>query len=254
MRAYCARYYDAYFVGVPGDTAFYVSRLRGVSGPVLEVGAGTGRLLLPLAEAGVEVIGLEPDAQLVARARRRLARAPARVRKRVRLVQGLVQDLDLGHAIGGVLIPYRGFQHLLTPADQCQALGRLRDHLRPEGRLWMDTYDPLAEMLRSGPETALRLDTDFLDPETGRRVNVWYARRLDLELQLLEQDLIFEEVGADGRTGRRTHSQLVLRYTPRQEMVYLLERCGFAVEELYGDFAGGPYRGSGNQVWVVRRT
>lgn len=254
MLAYPPAYYDAYFVGVPGDVAFYTRRALSTGGRVLELGAGTGRVLLPLAAAGVPVVGIEPDADLLALARQRLSQASRGTRQQTCLLPGRMEELDLGETFAAVLIPYRTFQHLLTPVDQVEALCRIHAHLQSDGLLLMDTFDPLQEMLRDGVQTPLRLDTDFLDPGSGQRVMVWYTRQVDLETQLLEQHLVFEALDADGRSCARTHAQLVLRYTPQQEMIYLLENCGFCVEELSGDFHDSLYPGYGNQVWVARRS
>jgi SAM-dependent methyltransferase len=250
-----ARYYDPYFRGVEGDVVFYVQAARDAGGPVLEVGCGTGRVLLPIARAGVEVVGLERAPALLAQARRKLSGVSARVARRVELVEGDLCGLELHRRFPLVLAPYRALQHLLTPVDQEQALRRIRRHLAPGGRLVFDVYDPLRE-LAAGlvvGDGQLRQDTDFIDQQTGNRVVVWYSRRFDPELQLLEQELLFEEQDAEGCVVGRSRGRLTLRYTFRYEMEYLLRRCGLAVEAVWGDFAGNPFPGWGNQVWVARR-
>lgn len=253
MRAYSSRFYDRYFVGVEGDVDFYVAEAQEGGGPVLELGCGTGRIVLPLARAGLEVVGLDLDGELLAVARAKLADEATEVQQRVNLVAADMTDFDLGRQFAQIQIPYRTFQHILTPVDQVQVLACLRDHLREGGLLVFDTFDPLGELAAGGFASPLRKDTDFIDPTSGHQIIVWYSRDADPEVQIFEQELIFEEVDAEGKSQGRTYGRLALRWTTRWEMQHLLEGCGFAVEALYGDFVGGPYPGYGDQIWVVRK-
>ena len=126
-------------------------------------------------------------------------------------------------------------------------------HLEDGGVLALDIFDPLLDIAGRGFTGPLQKDTDFVDPETGKSVAVWYSRQYDPEVQLLEQELIFEETDRTGEVVSRTYGRLQLRYIFRYEMEYLLERCGFAVEALYGDFLRGVFPGYGEQIWVARK-
>ncbi|MGY8827414.1 MAG: class I SAM-dependent methyltransferase [Candidatus Latescibacterota bacterium] len=253
MSVYNARFYDAYFTGVDGESEFYVDEALDVDGPVLELGCGTGRILLPIARAGVEIVGVDISDELLQILHGKLAAEDPSLYKRVELVEADMGGMDLERRFAAAFIPYRTFQHLLDPLDQQRALRCIGEHLEDEGRLVFNTFDPLAELARDGFKTPLCLDVDFIDAQTGHRVSVYYSRHADPEVQILEQELIFEEFTQDGQSLGRQVSLLQLRWTPQGEMRYLLERCGFAVEALYGDFFGGPYPGFGEQVWVVRR-
>ena len=119
--------------------------------------------------------------------------------------------------------------------------------------LVFNLFDPLRDMVENGFQSPLRKDTDFIDLENGNQVVVWYSRQYDPQTQLMEQELIYEEIGEGGLVLGRTYGRLTLRYTSRYEMQYLLEGCGFEVEGLYGDFQGGSFPGHGEQIWVARR-
>ena len=253
MEAYSPSFYDAYFTGVEGDVEFYVGQAHQSEGPVLELGCGTGRILLPLARASVQIVGLDLSGELLEVARRRLEEESPRIRGRATLVQGDMRDFSLGRKFGLVVVPYRAFQHLLTPVDQEEALGCIYDHLAEGGRLIFDTYDPLLDMIENGFRSPLRKDTDFVDPDTGNQVVVWYSRQYDPQMQLMEQELIYELIGSGGEVIGRKYGRLTLRYAFQYEMQYLLEQCGFEVEALYGDFQGGPFPGHGEQIWIARR-
>ena len=253
MEAYHGRFYDLYFAGLEGDVEFYVEEALEAGAPVLELGCGTGRILVPTALAGVHIAGLDLSAELLKSARQKLAAADPAVCQNASLIQGDMAVFALDQCFGLITIPYRTFQHLLHPVDQQQALECVRKHLKKDGLLVFNTFDPLRDMAGSGFTRGLQKDTDFIDPVTGNRIVVWYCRDYDPQIQLLEQELIYEEVDERGQVVSRTCGQLVLRYTFCWEMQYLLERCGFALEALYGDFQGGAFPGYGEQIWVARK-
>lgn len=251
-----ARFYDRYFVGVEGDVEFYLDRARESGGAVLELGCGTGRTLLPLVREGIDAVGLEKSPTMLARMQRKVEDLPASMQQKIELVRGDMRDFALDRRFGLVAAPYRAFQHLLTPVDQEQALNCIHQHLEVDGLLVLDLFDPLRDMVENPfyQDSPLRRDTDFIDAETGNLVVVWYSRCYDPQVQLMEQELVYEEVDAKGSVVRRDRGRLTLRYTFRGEMEYLLELCGFQVEALYGDFFGGTFPGYGQQVWVARRS
>jgi len=253
MRSYSSRFYDRYFVGVEGDVEFYVGHARSSRGPILEVGCGSGRVTLPLARAGAEIVGLDLDTDLLALARAKLAQEDRAIRDRVELIEMEMSNFDLGRQFAQIHIPYRTFQHLLTPIDQIKVLDGLAEHLEEGGLLLFDTFDPLSEFIANGLVFPLAKDTDFIDEQTGHQIVVWFSRAADLEAQIYEQEMVFEEVDGDGASLGRTFGRLSLRWTPRWEMEHLLAGCGFVVETLVGDFADGAYPGYGNQVWVARK-
>lgn len=253
MQAYSARFYDAYFTGLEGEVDFYIDEALDADGPILELGCGTGRVLLPIARAGVEITGLDVAADLLGVLREKLAAEDAALRDRVELVEADMSAFDLGRCFAAVLVPYRTFQHLLDPLDQQRALRCIGAHLERGGRLVFNTFDPLAEFVRDGFSTPVRRDLDFVAAQTGHRVSVYYSRHADPEVQVVEQELVFEEFARDGESLGRQASLLQLRWTPQGEMRYLLERYGFAVEALYGDFNGAAHSGFGEQIWIASK-
>ncbi len=135
-----ARFYRQYFSGVEGDEAFYLDLARRCEGPVLELGCGEGRLLLPLGRAGFDVVGLERSAAMLEALESRLKDEDSAVRGRVQVVEGDMADFALDRSFPLVLAPYRAFQHLLTPVDQSQSLVALRELLEPSGLVAFITY------------------------------------------------------------------------------------------------------------------
>lgn len=179
-----ALYYDHYSTGVPGDVEFYVAEAVRAGSPVLELGCGTGRILIPVAQAGVEVVGLDRAPAMLAVARDKITNLPPGVRKRIQLVEGDMRDFALGRKFTLVMIPYRAFLHLLSVGDELRALHCIRDHLADGGRLVLNVFDPSLEMIaahRTALGSALKLESEFVHPETGRRVLVWDTRDYQTE-------------------------------------------------------------------------
>lgn len=251
-----ATFYDYCFTGLEGDVQFYVEEARNSGSPVLEIGCGTGRILLPIAQAGVPIVGLDRSAKMLELLRCKLDKLGAETQNRVELVEEDMRDFSLGRKFTLITIPYRAFLHLLTSKAQRQTLACLREHLTDSGRLIFNIFDPSHELIaaRLGPLGAtLQKDSEFVHPDTGRRVIVWFSGQYDPEQQLLDAYFIFEELDSEGKLFAKTYSPLTLRYIYRYEMRYLLELCGYKMEALYGDFQRGPFRYGGEQIWVVRK-
>ena len=252
-----AAFYDYYSLGVEGDVQFYVEEAKKAGSSVLEVGCGTGRILLPIAESGIAIVGVDRAPAMLSLLRQKLAKYSPDTPSRVELIEGDMRNFSLGRRFKLVTIPYRAFLHLLTPKDQRQALLCIREHLADDGRLIFNVFDPNLELIAAslGPlGSALKKDSEFIHPDTGHRVVVWFTGHIDPECQMLDAHFIFEELDDEGKVLAKTYSPLTLRYVYRYEMRYLLELCGYKVEALYGDFRRGPFRYGGEQVWVVRKS
>ncbi len=251
-----AAFYDFYSLGLEGDVQFYIEEARKAGTPMLEIGCGTGRILLPIAQAGSSVVGLDRSPEMLTLLRRKLAKLSPDVQARVELVEGDMRDFSLDRHFSLITIPYRAFLHLLTPKAQRQALECIREHLAADGRLILNIFDPNLEMIASylGPTgSGLKRDSDFIHPETGNQVIVWYTGQYDPEVQLLNAYFIFEEIDNAGKVLQKTYNPLSLRYVYRYEMRYLLELSGYKIEAFYGDFQRGPFRYSGEQIWIARK-
>lgn len=252
--------YDHYSLGLTGDVSFYLEEAKKARGRVLELACGTGRVTIPLALAGVDVVGVDLSQPMLDIAREKVAKLAEDVRGRIQLVQGDMRsfyvDTPEGEKFGAAMIPYRSFCHILTPEDQARVLERMRDHLVDDGLLIINIFDPRLEWIledSSFPESPLRKHHEFNHPETGNRVVIWDTRKYDLEKQVIDEDRIFEEIDLDGVVIQRSYAKWSLRWTYRHEMEYLLRLSGFEIQALYGDFNRGPFRYGGEQIWIARK-
>jgi len=226
------------------DVEFFVQAALDSGDPVLEVGCGTGRVLIPTARAGVAITGLDLSRYMLDVCRRNLAAEPVEVQDRVRLVEGDMRDFDLGESYTLVTTPFRPFQHLLTTEDQISCLKCIRRHLKPGGFLILDIFNPSLEAIIAddlGEEKGT--EPEFTTPEgiKVQRMNKTVAR--DHFRQVIDVELIYYLTHPDSKKERLVHA-FPMRYLFRYEAEHLLARCGYDVIELYADYDKSPFGSS----------
>lgn len=222
----------------------------------MELGCGTGRSLIPIAQAGVEIVGLDRSQPMLDIAYRKISGLDMRTRESITLLQGDMRTFSIGQQFGIITVPNRSFSHLVNTEDQEQALDRVRGHLIDGGRFIFNIFDPNMEWIvedRKFPESPLRKHTEFIHPASGNTVFVWVTRNYNLEHQIIKQDYLFDEMDASGKVVERSYSSLTLRFSYRYEIQHLLELSGFQVENLYGDFNRNPFRHGAEQIWLTRK-
>jgi SAM-dependent methyltransferase len=237
------------------DVAFFAEAARDAGGDVLEIGCGTGRVLVPCARAGASITGLDRSPDMLAVCRQHLDEERPEVGARVSLTLGDMRAFDLGRTFALVTMPFRPFQHLLTVDDQLACLAAVRRHLDTEGRLIVDLFNPSLDGLANRePGEEFGDEPEFTTPD-GRRV----LRRMkitahDRFAQILDTELIYNVTHLDGRNERLVHP-FRMRYLFRFEMEHLLVRAGFEVEHLYAGYDKARFgsRYPGELVFVARR-
>ncbi len=242
--------YDSVYSYVTEDIPFYIDEARSAGGSVLELGCGTGRVAIPIAQAGIEIVGLDSSPAMLEVARRKAEKPPGA--RSVRLVEADMRDFSLDEVFDLVIIPFRGFLSLLSVEDQVRTLASVRKHLTPGGKLAFNIFVPDLNMLVQEGDVAYHL-RDVTDSDTGRRLVVWHQSAYDNHNQIISARIIVDDLEADGVVGRRFYRDFQLRYSHRWEIRHLLEVCGFEIVDLFGDFELSPFdETSTEMVWVVR--
>jgi SAM-dependent methyltransferase len=222
---------------------------------VLEIGCGTGRVLIPTARAGVGVVGLDASARMLDRCREFLADEPEVVRRRVQLVEGDMRSFALEERFPLVTIPFRPFQHLLTVEDQLACLTTIHRHLTDDGRLVFDLFNPSLEALvNRQPGQEIAEGEPFGMPDGRRVARSFRIVSADRFAQVNQVELIYDVTHPNGRHERAVHS-FPMRYLFRFEAEHLLALAGFAVERLYADFDRSPFGSTypGDLVFIARK-
>ncbi len=220
--------YDAWCLEVEEDIPHYVGMAIGTTTPVLELAAGSGRIAIPLAEAGFDVVAVDRSVAMLERLRTNAETAG--VAERITVVEGDLLDTGVEGLFDRILIPFRSLLHLVDDDQRRRALRVARDLLTPEGYLAFDVFHPT-------PEDVSSTQGRWYHRDSGARERADWLR-------------------ADGTThvevemrGRAT--TLVLHPIPADRWIALIEEEGFEVLTAWGDFEGGPVRSDGTGDLVV---
>jgi SAM-dependent methyltransferase len=226
-----AELYDPWSRSVTEDVAFYVEEARRAGGPVVELGVGTGRIAIPTAAAGIDVIGVDSSRGMLAvcAERARLAGVAARLDLRV----GDLREPPIRERVTLVTCPFRSLLHMRDDGDRRRALTSARDLLLPGGRLVFDVFAPSSGDVE---ETHGR----WLEREPG----IWERADWDLDTRTLT-------LSVRGDTGEAT---MALSWLAPHEWQALLEATGFEVEACYSWFDRTQYAGGEDTVWIAKRS
>ena len=229
MSAYdrIARLYDPWSVSVVEDVEFYVAEAVRSGGPVLELGVGTGRIAVPIAQAGVRIVGVDSSEGMLAVAREQAARAGIELDLRF----GDLRDPPVDEEFALVVIPFRTLLHMQTDADRRAALDAVHSRLRQGGRFVFDVFTP-------GADDIADTHGRWLEREPGifERAD-WDEEARTLTLRVSSDD---------------AEAELSLAWLPVEQWEALLAEAGFVVEGLYGWFDRTPYAGHEDSIWVCR--
>lgn len=242
-----ASHYDSVYALLrdrSGDIEFYRRLARESGGPVLELGCGTGRVLMPVGLEGIACTGLDPSEAMLEELRRK--RPPPNLR----LVSGRMQDFNLSpDRFALIFSAFRAFQHLLTVEDQLACLSSVRRHLSPGGLFAFDVFAPKLERtaILEEPEAE---DARWREGET--EVVRFTAVRRDPARQVM--DVLFRyEIRRPGLPPRSESVRTRMRYFFRYEIEHLLARAGFSDIEIFGGFDRRPYDYSSGETVVLAR-
>lgn len=233
-----AEYYDAEYATLAmldQDVPFFLSHLPAKRRQrVLELAAGTARAAIPIAQAGHRVVAVDYDPDMLAIAQRKRD-AVGLTDRDLSLLQRDVLKLSLPEKFDHVCIFFNTFYNFTTLPDQDRLLQVARRHLKPRGgRLWIDVYNPDLELLSHKHQTHLD-PTMFYVPALDRSVHRDTELFQDHANQLQQVTFHYRWFDADGQDHHeRLHFQLT--WMMPRELRLLLERNGFRLDHLYGDY------------------
>lgn len=226
------------------DVPFWRTVARGARGSVLELGCGTGRIAVPLARAGVTLVGVDRSDAMLARARRRVSRAG--LTRRVRLIRGDIRHLPFGaSSFSTVLAPYGVLQSLLRERDLAAALTSVRNVLESGGTFGLELVADLPAWEEYRRHVSLK---GWRGRPGGSRVTLVETVRQDRVRRLTIFDQEFIERRGRHRVTRRF--ALAFRTLSVPQMARRLENAGLTVTALLGDYRGGRWDRRAD-VWVI---
>ncbi|GMU54997.1 MAG: hypothetical protein AMXMBFR33_41430 [Candidatus Xenobia bacterium] len=232
---------------MPGEFDFFERLATQGTGPVVELGFGSGRVGLELARCGHEVIGVDRSEAMLEQARERLKGERPETRERVRLVQASMTDFELDFKSHLIYVPFSAFLHLRTQAEQRACLRQVRKHLKGFFAGSFFRPDP-ARLARTPYE-----HVDFVrTAQTGQRVvQSSYTLECDLHEQTRTVLMRTEVFSPEGDLLENVLHDCEIAWIYGREWRLLLELEGFKLELLEGGFQGEPVADSWTYVWVA---
>ena len=233
------------------DVEFYVDWANRVSGDVLELGCGTGRVSIPVADSGSHVTVLDYSMPMLQRFKKKLVAEPNSLAERIDIIRGDMTNFTISKLFDLVIIPFRPFQHLISIDDQINCLKSVRKHLRRDGILIFDVFNPSPD----------RLLTSAFGPEVDvPKIEITDGRSLTRTSQVVkshwkdkwnEYEFIYRLENEFGGV-EEIRQQTSMRYFFVEELELILEMGGFKIDKIFGDFDSSDFhKDSPEQIYVV---
>ncbi len=240
-----AKFYDLF--GSKDDLEFYKELAVQSGESALELGVGTARVAIPLARAGVRVVGLDNSEYMLEVAREKLAKESEAVQNRVTLTRGDIMHLQLDQTFSLIYIPASTFDHCVTAQDRARCLRGIYHHLEAGGTFAFD----IEQVSQEKPAATWWIDRKETNKDTTV-VRSIFTRR-DPARRLCNLNLFFD-VYRNGKLVERYHDYGEVAILFKEEVEKLLEQAGFRVEAVYGDFDKSEFRrDSPRAVFMTRK-
>ncbi len=220
------------------------------AGGTIDIACGTGAVLLYLAEAGIDVDGTDLSEAMCDVAKSKAASKGLQLN----IFPANMTEFKSERKYSLAIIARSGFMHLLTPELQRAALLNIRENLTDGGILTLNTFAPLpqfqvVQMRSTDTDYSFRLE--YTNTE-GYREKIYNAMSYDPSTQIMSGNWKFETYDDAGNMIGERVRPVKMRQTYKQELLYLIELCGFEVVQIYGDYYKST-EDTGKYVWVLRK-
>lgn len=234
------------------DIRFFLDYARESGSPILELACGTGRLLVPMAEAGYRITGIDLSPRMLSICRQRVNHLG--LTDCVSLIEADMAAFDLpDKQFSLAYIPLRSFTHLFTQASQLGCLSRTYNHLRPGGLFIVVVFALNHSVASQETESTFHVLNEFTLPNECHVVQGQRFLKHDPKDQILYFEFKFEEHDNGGQLVRERIVPMTMRYTSRYELQLLMERVGFEVIDVFSDYDKRPFTGKHEIIMVGRK-
>jgi len=245
-----AEFYDLEYGDIAEDIPFYIEYAKRQGSPVLELGCGTGRVLIPIAKSGVEVLGIDTSRRMLAIAKSKISALNKNVAAMITLCLSDMRKFSFTKKFNLIIIPFSTFLFMKTKRDKEKTLRRIREHLSDNGLLIIHTFAPNYNLLAQSSTVKFKR---IIHKESGKPVDVITFSQYDHEKQLIHVTKMFDIRHPNGSL-KRTVQRFTICYIFRYEMEHLLEKEGFKIVDVFGTFDKKPYNyKSGTMIFIVKK-
>ncbi|MGC2194583.1 MAG: class I SAM-dependent methyltransferase [Terriglobales bacterium] len=243
------RHYDALNSFLVADIPFYVDEAGRANGTVLELACGTGRLAIPIAQSGVDVVGLDLSPSMLEHARAKAKHAG----RDIQLIEGDCRRFELGRKFALIFMAFNSMQHLHDHASLAGLFTSVRKHLAEGGRFVFDVFNPSIAILARSAEDR-RLEREYADPDGQGTIAFEHTMNYDDATQVSRIKCYFTWRGENGEEREFRLEDLHLRCFFPQELDLLVRSHGFEIVEKFGNFERKPFASGDQKQVVVCRT
>jgi SAM-dependent methyltransferase len=227
------RFYDWDYKDFTSDIPLYLELAKQYGSPILEIACGTGRVMLPLARAGFEIVGLDISEPMLHRARTKWESEPKKVRDRMSFIHDDMRNFQLDRNFSAVFVPNASLFNLLNPEDLAQCIACLYNHTKPGGIAVADLWAP--HRMANQEIGNLRLYMEGINPLTGLKTKYFNQKlKIDQNRQIVRVQHIYTE--QEGSEEKRYESIWEYRWIEEQEGVDLFFSADFVDVTTYGDY------------------
>lgn len=208
---------------------------------ILEIGCGTGRVAIELAQMGVHVTGIDLSESMLSVFREKLEEQKEEIVNNIRIEKADMTDFSLGDTYDLVIFPFRVFQSLTTEEQRAKCLSAVKKHLKLEGKVVIDMFNPDPEKLKN-LDRRETIDFDYYDNNIKAKViRKSFGLHHDAEGKTLKTKLMFEITEDSGRINF-VEDFLELGYLYKEDADALFTQNGFLIEQLYSWWDYSPYK------------
>jgi SAM-dependent methyltransferase len=253
--------YDLEHLGDDEDVGFYISLVRTLRPRrILELGCGTGRITLPLANegarSGFDVIGLDNQPEMLESAKQHLADVSAEIRERLTLVAGDMRTFNAEPKFDLIVIPCASMSHVLELDDQIAVFKRCCENLNPGGRFVVEVNMPnlaaYADSFSVPPRAPIEIDLDRSDPSDGTRLIRRKTTHYLSDRQRAHIRFLYEKY-QHGRAVESYIDDFASHVFFPRELALLFIHAGFEIERTIGDYRGRPLTANSPLIIMMGR-
>lgn len=244
-KGFFAEFYDI-LQGEANEVSAYCDFIDQYKDPVLEIGCGTGRLLIPLAKKGYDITGIDLSEDMLDICRDKLNKQ--KLNDRVKLVKADMRNFKLDQKFNFIFTACNTIFHLLSLDDLKSFLNSVKYHLTDGGVFVIDISAPnIKGMIDSDGE---EFTSEYIYPEKGTKIVNYFSPEYDI-LNQMETDTIVLKEYDEGKLIREASTEVNLTFFWPRELKIVLESCGFKIIEKYGSIQGDPLNSDSNEIIIL---